>query len=33
MCGTGEDEVIFNETPPKHAVFDDCENVHVESAG
>ena len=33
MCGTGEDEVIFNETPPTHAVFDDCENVHVESAG
>ena len=33
MCGTGEDEVIVNETPPKHAVFDDCENVHVESAG
>ena len=33
LCGTGEDEVIFNQTPPKHAVFDDCENVHVESAG
>ena len=31
LCGTGEDEVIFNETPPTHAVFDDCENVHVES--
>ena len=33
LCGTGKDEVILNETPPKHAVFDDCENVHVESAG
>jgi Ca2+-binding RTX toxin-like protein len=33
MCGTGEDEVIFNETPPKHSVFDDCEDVRVESAG
>ena len=33
LCGTGEDEVILNETPPKHTVFDDCEDVHVESAG
>jgi hemolysin type calcium-binding protein len=33
LCGTGAEEVIFNQKPPKHAVFDDCENVHVESAG
>jgi Ca2+-binding RTX toxin-like protein len=33
MCGTGEDEVVFNQTPPPHATFDDCEDVHVESAG
>jgi Ca2+-binding RTX toxin-like protein len=33
LCGTGTDEVILNETPPQHTVFDDCENVHVESAG
>jgi len=33
MCGTGHDEVIFNQTPPKHAVFDDCEDVHVVPAG
>ena len=33
MCGQGQDEVVFNETPPAGAVSDDCEDVHVESAG
>ena len=33
LCGSGDDEVILNQAPPKHTVFDDCENVHVESAG
>ncbi|WP_051246553.1 calcium-binding protein [Nocardioides halotolerans] len=33
MCGTGRDQVVFNEPPPPHSVFDDCENVRIESAG
>ena len=34
MCGAGHDEVVFNQTPPSGTVTtDDCEDVHVESAG
>jgi len=34
ICGTGRDEVVFNQPPPAGTVTtDDCEDVHVESAG
>jgi Ca2+-binding RTX toxin-like protein len=33
LCGSGSDEVIFNEPAPAGVVSDDCENVHVVSAG
>jgi Ca2+-binding RTX toxin-like protein len=33
LCGPGDDEVVFNEKPPKGLVSDDCEDVRVESAG
>ena len=33
QCGQGSDEVVFNEQPPADVVTDDCEDVHVESAG
>ena len=33
QCSGGDDEVIFNEKPPKGIVSDDCEHVEVASAG
>ena len=33
QCGQGTDEVVFNQSPPSGVVSDDCEDVHVESAG
>ena len=33
ICGAGDDEVVFNEAPQKGTTSDDCEDVHVVSAG